>query len=116
MALKPKDEVTEMNQALALWDKGDLDPKTLLTLLDFPDPQVTAENVVLWSVDKNSYMQLNFPELMQKLQAQIQSAAGQGGGATGGGVAPEAVTEPPPPEGISLPPVSASLSQVPLPK
>lgn len=116
-SMKPKDETTTMNQALALYDKGALDPKTLLTILDFPDPQKTAENAVLWNVDKAAYMQLNFPELTQKLalMQQQQAAAGVPTGAPGGGSAPEQVTEPPPPEGISAPPASADLSQVPLP-
>ncbi len=118
-SMKPKDETTTMNQALALWDKGAIDPKTLLTILDFPDPQKTAENAVLWEVDKAAYMQLNFPELTAKLadmQAQ-QTAAGGGmpGGVPGGGPPPEAITEPPAPEGLSIPPAGADLSQVPLP-
>lgn len=118
-SMKPKDEVTEMNQALALWDKGALDPKTLLTILDFPDPQTTAENTVLWMVDKQAYLQLNFPELAQKLaELQQQQAAAQGMGPPGAppgeaGPPPEAVTEPAP--GLSAPPANPSLSQVPLP-
>lgn len=75
-SMKPKDEITEMNQALALWDKAAIDPKTLLTLLNVPDPQKTAENTVLWTVDKNAYMQLNFPELYAKIQ-QVQMQAQQ---------------------------------------
>lgn len=121
-SMKPKDETTTMNQALALWDKGAIDPKTLLTILDFPDPQSTAENTVLWEVDKAAYMQLNFPELTAKLgemQAQQQATAMAnnvaGGGVPGGGPPPEAITEPVPPEGVSMPPASAALSNVPLP-
>lgn len=117
-SMKPKDETTTMNQALALWDKGAIDPKTLLTILDFPDPQQTAENAVLWNVDKAAYMQLNFPELTQKLaqmQAQMAAvAAAVAGGAPGAGSAPETVTEPPPPEGLSVAPAGSSLSEVPL--
>lgn len=111
-SMKPKDEVTEMNQALALFDKGVLDPKTLLTVLNFPDPQQTAEQTVLWIVDKAAYMQLNFPELTQKLgQMQAQQAAMN---SPGGGVPPEAVTEPPPAEGLSIPPANPALNNVPL--
>lgn len=74
-SMKPKDELTQMNQALELWDKEAIDPKTLLTMLNFPDPQETAEQTVLWLVDKQAYMQLNFPELAQKLQGQQQPGA-----------------------------------------
>lgn len=116
-SMKPKDEVTVMNQALALWEQGAIDPKTLLTILDFPDPQATAENAVLWTVDKAAYMQLNFPDLANRL-AQLQQqmvAAATGGAGAGAGPAPEGVTEPPPPEGLSVPPANSSLDQVKLP-
>lgn len=116
-SMKPKDETTEMNQALALWESGAMDPKTLLTILDFPDPQATAENVVLWSVDKASYMQLNFPELMQKIQEaqmQMQQAAMNSAGAAGaGGIMPEAANgEPAQP--IEAAPANPALNQVPI--
>lgn len=115
-SMKPKDEVNEMNQALALWDKGAIDPKTLLTILDFPDPQATAENTVLWAVDKQAYMQLNFPELTQRIQqAQQQMMAAAGAPPGMGGPPPEAQTEPPPASGVSVPPASSALSSVPLP-
>lgn len=71
-SMKPKDELTEMNQAMSLWEAKAIDPKTLLTLLNFPDPQTTAEQAVLWMIDPNSYMQLNFPELGQKVQMMQQ--------------------------------------------
>lgn len=115
-SMKPKDEITEMNQALALWDKGAMDPKTLFTVLDFPDPQGTAENVVLWKTDPAAYMQLNFPELAQKLaQMQMEAMAAAGGGLAppGGGPAPEEVSEPE--MELSADPASAALSNVPLP-
>ncbi len=114
-SMKPKDEITEMNQALSLWDKGAIDPKTLLTILNFPDPQQTAESTVLWLVDKNAYLQKNFPELAAELAQQQMAATGGAPGAT--------PTPGPPvpnvPEGAPLPlsrePASAALSNVPLP-
>lgn len=114
-SMKPKDETTLMNQALALYDKGALDPKTLLTILDFPDPQQTAENAVLWKVDPAAYMQLNFPELTARLAGMQQAAAAAAAGAGAGGMAPEEVTEPGDPSGLSETPASPDLSQVPLP-
>ncbi len=114
-SMKPKDETTLMNQAMALYDKGALDPKTLLTVLDFPDPQKTAESAVLWAVDKAAYMQLNFPDLTAKLaMMQQQQAMAAAGGVPGGGPPPEAVTEPEPPGGLAIPPADPSLSSVPL--
>jgi len=119
-SMKPKDETTEMNQALALWEKGAIDPKTLLTILDFPDPQTTAENAVLWSVDKMAYMQLNFPELQQKIQQiqmQMQQAMAMNSPAGAlpqqdNGIMPEKVVEPG--QSIEAGPANPSLSQVPI--
>ncbi len=115
-SMKPKDEINEINMAQTLYDKGAIGPKTLLTVLDFPDPQTAAEDGVLWQVDKAAYMQLNFPELTQKLaQLQQQMAAAQAGAPVAASGAPaEAVTEPAPAEGLSAAPASSSLSQVPL--
>lgn len=114
-SMKPKDEITEMNQAMALYDKGILDPKTLFTLIDFPDPQKSAEQAVLWKLDPAAYMQLNFPELAAKLQAfqaqKVQEAAAamaQGAG----GMPAESVTEPA--QGIEAEPANAALANVPL--
>lgn len=128
-SMKPHDELTEMNQAMSLFEAGVLDPKTLLTMLNVPDPQKTAEMTVLWLLDKNAYMQLNFPELAQQLQqVQQQAMAAQqagmappGGGAgappTPGGEA--AAAGPIPPDAgpdLSAAPASPALSNVPLPK
>lgn len=129
-SMKPKDEITEMNQAMTLWQEQALDPKTLLTILDFPDPQTTAENTVLWLLDKNAYMQMNFPELAQQLaqaQAQAKADAQQGAAALGAqnpeqaqpGSGAGSAAAPIPPAGapdLSADPASAGLSQVPLPK
>lgn len=118
-SMKPKDELTRMNQAMQLYEAGVLDPKTLLTILNVPDPEGTAESTVLWLLDKNLYLQLNFPELSQKI-AQMQAAQPQapaaGGGAPSpqGGGAPSAPPTPPPSLGGE--PANASLSNVPLPQ
>ena len=118
-SMKPKDETSEANQAIALFEKGALDPKTLLTILNVPDPQTTAESTVLWLLDKTAYLQLNFPELAQKLakiqQETMMAQAAAAGGMpppTEGGIPPEAIGEPAPQ--ISSDPASAALSEVPL--
>ncbi len=72
-SMKPKDELTQMNMAMELWKDEALDPKTLLTMLNFPDPTETAEQVVLWKIDPQTYMAINFPEIAQKVQ-QMQQA------------------------------------------
>lgn len=76
-SMKPHDEITEMNQAMSLYEAGALDPKTLLTRVNFPDPQNTAEQTVLWLLDKNAYMQLNFPQVAQQVQAMQQQMMAQ---------------------------------------
>lgn len=121
-SLKPKDEVTNINLAQVLYDKGAIGPKTLLTMVSFPDPQGAAEDGVLWQVDKMAYIQLNFPDMFSQLQmiqqqnalnAQATQAAGAPAGA--GPEAPaEATTEPEPDGSLSAPAASASLSNVPI--
>lgn len=113
-SMKPKDEVTEMNLAQALYDKGVMDPKTLLTILDFPDPQKTAEQAVLWKLDPMLYAELNFPEMFAKLQAKAAATAMVPPG--GGGAPPEETNgEPPPPGGTAADPANSGLDQVPIP-
>ena len=121
-SMKSRDELTEMNQALSLWQAGVLDPKTLLTRLNFPDPESTAESTVLWLLDKNAYLQLNFPELSSKLaQIQQQNAQQQMMAQVQGTPEPQTQggAEPIPREpdtNLAVPPAGADLSQVPLPK
>lgn len=117
-SMKPKDEITEMNQAINLAEKGFLDPKTLLTIMNVPDVQKTAESTVLWLLDKTAYLQINFPELAAKLQQQQAQASAvgspqsppQGGGEVQGGSPIQG------PENVSMDPASAALSNVPLPQ
>lgn len=120
-SLKPKDEITEINLAQSLFDKGAIGPKTLLKILDFPDPDESAADGLLYKTDPQAYMQLNFPDIMQKMQQaqQQQMIMQQGGipaqGATQSGPAPEALTEPQSPQGMAEEPASAALSNVKLP-
>lgn len=76
-SMRPHDEITEMNQAMALFQAGVLDPKSLFTRINFPDAEKTAEQSVLWMVDKQTYMQLNFPEIAQQIQQQQQQMQAQ---------------------------------------
>lgn len=81
-SMKPKDELTQMNQALELWSQKALDLKTLLTILDFPDPQETAAQTWLYNTNPQMYGMMNFPELNQQIQELMaqqtpQNAPGQ---------------------------------------
>ena len=113
-SLKPKDEVTEINMAQALFDKGAIGPKTLLKLLDFPDPEESAADGILYKLDKMAYMQINFPEMLQKMKQASGGEPGEEAGAISA-VAPEEITEPGPPGGLASDPASAALSEVALP-
>lgn len=120
-SLKPKDETTEINLAQALFDKGAIGPKTLLKILDFPDPDESAADGVLYGIDPMAYMMLNFPDFaaqLQQAQQQQQMQQAQGNMASGmnpDGTMPEAVTEPDDPGGLATDPASAALSNVQLP-
>ncbi len=123
-SMKPKDEITQMNQAMELFSKGALDPKTLLTILNFPDPTQTAAQVWLYTTNPVLYGQLNFPDLQQLIaQTMPQLPQQQPGAQPGQPPVPGAPVAPVPnqPEGqggeeslggIEAP---ANLGQVPLP-
>lgn len=121
-SMKPKDELTVMNQAIELWQQKALDIKTLLVILNFPDPQKTAAQVWLYNTNPQLYGQMNFPELEEQIQEMMMKQQQQQGGAPGqpgqpsptppGGAQPEAPVNAPPPSGV---PQNSDLSQVPLP-
>lgn len=125
-SMKPKDEVTQMNLAQALFDKGAIGPKILLKMLDFPDPDTSAADGVLYRLDPATYFKINFPEEFAKMQqAQMEQASlqmqqqaqakGMETAAVAANTPPEIANgEPPPPTGVSTPPASSALSNVPL--
>ena len=84
-SMQPKDQISEGNQAMTLAQGGFIGPKTLLETLNFPDPDDAASDGAFWTYSQKTdggmaYIQLNFPELGQKLQqmqAQQQQAAQQ---------------------------------------
>ncbi len=126
-SMKPKDEITQMNQAMTLWESKAIDIKTLLTVLNFPDPQKTAAQAWLFQTNPQLYGQLNFPELQQEIQELLAAQMPQGVEAPPApppnplappeGAPPGAEIIPPSPEpNISIPMAGASLSQVPLPQ
>lgn len=122
-SLRPRDEITEMNLAQALFDKGAIGPKTLLTMVNFPNPDESAADGVLYRLDPMAYFQLNFPEYAQQLQEMQQAQAQQQmmNEAQGAGMKAQAEAAAAPEEAngepeknLSKDPASAALSQVPL--
>lgn len=123
-SMKPKDEITNLNLAQALFDKGAIGPKTLLKMVDFPDPDESAADGVMYRLDPMGYFQLNFPEYAARLQLQQQQnamldaqnqaqAQGMSTAAVAANTPPEATTEPE--KKVTKDPASAALSQVQLP-
>lgn len=114
-SMKPKDDITQINLAQALFDKGAIGPKTLLKMVDFPDVDEAAADGVLWQIDKMAYFKMNFPEEFAAMQqASPQQPAGAPGPAPAGGAPlPQAQGGPPPTTAAE--PASAALSQVQLP-
>ncbi len=124
-SMKPKDEVTNMNLAQALFDKGAIGPKTLLKMVNFPDVDESAADGVMYKIDPMGYFQLNFPEYAARLQQQQQQNAmtqmqtqAVGEGMKTAEVAkntpPEVADGEPKPQSTGLPPSSSALSNVPL--
>lgn len=121
-SLKPKDEITQMNMATELFSSQAIGPKTLLKMLDFPDPDASAADGVLYKTDPMAYLQMNWPDLAQQLQQAQQmnaQATAQGNAATAAatGQQPEGTTpvEPQAPGTEAADPASAGLANVPLP-
>jgi len=69
-SMAPKDELSERNNAIALWEAKALDPISLFQRLDDADPIQTAKKVVLWSLNPQMYFQQYFPEEAMQQQAQ----------------------------------------------
>ena len=61
-SMQPKDELTEINQATDLANKGWLDPINLFKKLNYPDPMETAKMVTMFRLNPQLYMQTYFPE------------------------------------------------------
>lgn len=101
-SMAPKDEVSEQNLAIELFNAKALDPIGLFKKLNDPDPIATAQRVSLWVTNPQLYMQTYFPQ-----QAAAQGSPNQGG------IPPQPGS---PPNPLSSEPANAQLSQVPLNK
>lgn len=71
-SMAPKDEVSEQNQAVTLYQAGALDPISLFQKLNFPDPTETALKVALWTKDPGAYIQQFLMQQPQQAQGQPQ--------------------------------------------
>ena len=105
-SMQPKDELTEMNQAIDLWKAQAIDPITLFKKLNYSDPMETAKQAAMWISNPQQYMATMFPETIQQMP---QDSANPVNPPDGGQPTP-----PPPDLGLSSEPASASLSNVPL--
>lgn len=118
-SMKPKDDITNMNLAQALFDKKVIGPKTLLKMVDFPDPDESAADGMLYMMNPQEYFQLNFPEYAQRLMQMQQQNMMTGSPLPGGqpgqegqpGQAPEQITEPQEKD-PAVDPASAALAEV----
>ena len=105
-SMQPKDELTEMNQAIDLWKAQAIDPITLFKKLNYSDPMETAKQAAMWISNPQQYMATMFPETQQQ---QPMDSANPPNPPDGGQPTPPA-----PDLGLSQEPGNASLSTVPL--
>ena len=101
-SMKPKDEITEMNLAVQLWEAKALDPISLFKKLNYPDPLETAKAVALWTTNPQAYIATFFPENA------APNSANPPNGAPVPGIPGSPETT------LGAPPASPELSQVPL--
>ncbi len=102
-SMQPKDEVSEQNLAVELYQQKALDPISLFQKLNYPDPMETAKKVALWNINPAQYMMTYFPEAAPSQPVM-------------GAPDPNNLGAPPRPQDQSLaqPEASSALSQVPL--
>ncbi len=104
-SMTPKDELTETNQAIELWQQKALDPITLFKKLNFPDPLESAQMLVTWLTNPQAYAAQFFPQQTQQPgQAPPPPQVGAGSNQQG-----------PPDQSLAAPAASPALSQAPLP-
>lgn len=113
-SMKPKDEITAMNQAQNLWEAGALGLKTFLKLQKVSNPDEAAEDALAWKAGVMPYIQLNYPELAARLMGgQQQQPPAAPPSPNPAPNVPETQGEP---VNTGGEPPNAALSQVPLPQ
>lgn len=103
-SMQPKDEITQVNQAIERWGAKAIDPIGFMKEINDPDPLNSAKRLVLWTINPQLYMQQFFPET----QGQPDSTNTP---ANPPNMQPEA---PPQEPSLSQEPASAQLNQVPI--
>lgn len=106
-SMAPKDEVTEQNRAIQLYESQALDPIGLFKALNDPDPMQSAKRLVIWITNPQLYMATYFPE------AQPQQPDSPNPDNPPNATQPQQGQAPQP---LSQEPANASLSQVKLPQ
>ena len=86
----PKDELSEYNSALTLWENGALDPISLFERLDDTNPQERAMKLMIFKTNPVQYMQ----QFLSVAPPQPVMAIPQGGGGSEAGQPPVAVGAP----------------------
>lgn len=84
-SLIPKDPLTVANQAVSLAEAELLDPLSLYTKLEFPDPAKATEQLILWMQIKAGNMAVVSQYLPTMAPAPLAGAPQPGAGAPGGG-------------------------------
>lgn len=104
-SMQPKDELTQVNQTIQLWEAEAIDPIGLFKGINDSDPMNSAKRLVIWKTNPQLYLQTYFPE--------IQPAPNS----PNPGNPPETPVPPNPGEPtLSAEPASSQLGQVPLPQ
>ncbi len=101
-SMQPKDEVSQMNQALERWNNQAIDPIGFMKEINDPDPMNSAKRLVLWSTNPQAYAMTYFPEQAPPMPPGAPNPEGQS--------ADVQVVEPQ----INQEPASAQLDQVPI--
>ncbi len=83
-SLIPKDPLTQRNEAMDLWTANAIDPLSLYKKLDFPDPAMATQNLILWQMLQKGQIQPQ--QYLSTFQAgqQIQGSLPTEQPATGG--------------------------------
>lgn len=111
-SLIPKDPLTQRNEAMDLWSAQAIDPIAFYKRLDEPDPQKSAQSLILWEMAKAGNMQA-----MQAYMPTLPIFGPPQGGPPQAGSQPEGQPQPAPAPGSPEPveaQSSALLKSVPL--
>lgn len=75
-SLIPHDPLTERNEAVDLWSQGAIDPQTLFTKLDYPDPAQATQALMLWQLYSKGAIppEAYLPSFQVNAQGQAQGA------------------------------------------